>query len=164
MRPFKRLYTAANRSLITNPFLAPHQVHPRRETSGCGARRQRRPQSIRRPRQEERGRAVERHRQERLRRVLGRGVVHRVPQHAIRNALRSPCTPPCQCPPPVIRSQVVIRVVQSSTCTLRQASTPLTDAATGLPLTLAAALQTLFQFALPGDAVQVPALLQRAQH
>jgi hypothetical protein len=63
--------------------------------------------------------------------------------------------------PAVIHPQVVIRIVQPSTCTLRQASAPLTDAATGLPLTLAAALQTLFQFALPGDAEQVLPLLQR---
>jgi hypothetical protein len=54
--------------------------------------------------------------------------------------------------------QVVIRVVQSSTCTLRQASAPLVDAATGSPLTLAAALQILFQFSLPGD-VQVSSSL-----
>ena len=47
--------------------------------------------------------------------------------------------------------------MQPQSCTLRQASCPLVDAATGTPHSLAAALQTLFQFSLPGDSPQVPA-------
>lgn len=45
--------------------------------------------------------------------------------------------------------------MQPQSCTLRQVSCPLVDAATGTPLSLAAALQTLFQFSLPGDNPQV---------
>ena len=58
--------------------------------------------------------------------------------------------------------QVVIRVVQPSTGTLRQASAPVFDAVTKAPVTLAASLQNLFQFSLPDDSVQVKPGSQRA--